>query len=101
MPDESRAEAAPGRRTLSDLPVVSILTPTRDRAATYLPQAVASVRALRLSVPYEHVIVDDGSCDGTAAYLAAAAAADPRLTIVRHPSPRGVAAARTSALKAA
>ncbi len=41
-------------------PVISILTPTRNRRHNYLPQAVASVRALILSVPYEHVIVDDG-----------------------------------------
>jgi glycosyltransferase involved in cell wall biosynthesis len=89
------------RRTLTEPPAVSILTPTRDRAATFLPQAIASVRALQLSVPYEHVIVDDGSCDGTADYLAAEAAADPHLKIVRHRESRGVAAARNSALAAA
>jgi glycosyltransferase involved in cell wall biosynthesis len=66
-----------------------------------LPRAIASVRALRLSVPYEHVIVDDGSRDGTASYLAAQAADDPRLVIVRRDHSRGVAAARSSALGAA
>lgn len=82
-------------------PTISILTPTRNRAASYLPRALASVRALRLSVPYEHVVVDDGSDDGTAAYLAAEAAADPRLRLVRHVTRRGVAAARNSAARAA
>ncbi|HET8632146.1 MAG TPA: glycosyltransferase [Thermomicrobiales bacterium] len=82
-------------------PTISILTTTWNRAATYLPQALASVRALRLSVPYEHVVVDDASDDGTAAYLAREAAADPRLRVVRHATRRGVAAARNSAARAA
>ena len=82
---------------MADMPVVSILTPTRNRRDTFLPLAIASVRALRLSCPYEHVIVDDGSDDGTAAYLAEQATLDPCLTCVRHETPRGVAAARNSA----
>lgn len=82
-------------------PLISILTPTRDRAATFLPQAIASVRALRLALPYEHVIADDASGDGTAAYLAAEAARDGHLRVVRHDAPRGVAAARNSAARAA
>ncbi len=81
-----------------NVPVISITTPTRNRAASYLPAALASVRALRLSVPYEHVVVDDGSDDGTADYLAGAAAADPRLRPVFHQTPLGVASARNSAL---
>ena len=79
---------------MSDQPAISILTPTHNRRATYLPQAIASVRALRLSVPFEHVIVDDGSQDGTSAYLADEAAADSRIRTTRHERPRGVAAAR-------
>jgi len=86
---------------MSEPPTISILTPTRNRSATYLPQAIASVRALRLTCVHEHVVVDDGSTDGTAAYLDAEARADPRLRVVRHESPRGVAAARNSALAAA
>ncbi|HZQ35299.1 MAG TPA: glycosyltransferase [Dehalococcoidia bacterium] len=86
---------------MSDAPVISILTPTRNRGATFLLQAIASVRALRLSVPYEHVIVDDGSEDGTNAYLAAEAAADARIRTLRHEHARGVAAARNSAAKTA
>lgn len=78
-------------------PAISILTPTHNRRASFLPLAIASVRALRLSVPYEHVIVDDGSDDGTDAYLAGEAAADERIHAVRHPESRGVAAARNSA----
>jgi glycosyltransferase involved in cell wall biosynthesis len=86
---------------VQETPQISILTPTRNRRDTYLPQALASVRALRLSVPYEHVIVDDGSDDGTAAYLAAEAAADPRIVSAYHHTQRGVAAARNSAARRA
>jgi len=82
-------------------PRISILTPTRNRCRSFLPLAIASVRALRLSVPYEHVVVDDGSEDGTGLYLAAESAVDPRLVPVTHPSRRGVAAARNSAARLA
>lgn len=84
-----------------DAPTISIVTPTHNRRATFLPLAVASVQALRLSCPWEHVIVDDGSDDDTAAYLAALAAHDPRVIVVRHDQPRGVAAARNSAARVA
>lgn len=86
---------------MQDAPPISILTPTRNRCDCYLPQAIASVRALRLPVPYEHVIVDDASDDDTAAYLAVEATADPRIVPVYHPTQRGVAAARNSAARRA
>ncbi|MGN6362574.1 MAG: glycosyltransferase [Thermomicrobiales bacterium] len=82
-------------------PYISILTPTRNRAGAFLPYALASVRALRLSCAYEHVIVDDGSDDETARFLAAEAARDSHLRVVRHATSRGVAAARNSAARAA
>src|SRR4051812_22946520 len=86
---------------MPERPLISILTPTRNRRDSYLPLAVASVRALRLDCAWEHVVVDDGSDDGTAAYLATEADGDPRLRVVRHQGPRGVAAARNSAARAA
>jgi glycosyltransferase involved in cell wall biosynthesis len=84
-----------------DEPIISILTPTQNRAESFLPEAIASVAALRLSCAYEHVIVDDASTDGTGEYLAAAAAGDPRIRPVFHEVQRGVAAARNSAARAA
>jgi len=89
------------RTAMVSTPVISIITPTHNRRGTFLPQAIASVRALRLAPAWEHVIVDDGSDDGTADYLATLAAADPRVVLVRHDRPRGVAAARNSAAAAA
>lgn len=82
-------------------PRVSILTPTRNRRDTFLPPAIASVRAQRLSAAWEQIIVDDGSDDGTAAYLADLARHDLRIVVVRHDAARGVAAARNSAARAA
>ena len=87
--------------TTSMAPLISILTPTRNRGSTFLPQAIASVRALRLSCAYEHVVVDDASDDGTAAYLAREAAGDSRLRPVYHIHQHGVGAARNSAVHAA
>jgi len=84
-----------------DAPTISIVTPTHNRCDTFLPLAIASVQALRLSYAWEHVIVDDGSDDDTAAYLATLAANDPRVVVVHHAEPRGVAAARNSAARAA
>jgi len=84
---------------MAEGPVISILTPTRNRCASFLPLAIASVRAVRLSVPYEHVIVDDCSDDETAAYLASEAKADARIQPVRHEARGGVSAARNSAAR--
>lgn len=82
-------------------PQISVITPTQNRRATYLPLVIASVQAARLNCAWEHVIVDDGSNDDTAAYLADLAASDPRIVPVCHEQPRGVAAARNSAVAAA
>lgn len=57
-------------------PLVSILLPARNAAAT-LPACLASVRRQRLG-DWECVVVDDGSRDHTAAVVAAAARADGR-----------------------
>jgi len=79
-------------------PAGSVLTPTRDRCTTYLPMAIASVRASRLSRTSEHVVIDDGSSDGTPDFLRAEAATDPYLRWQSQPAPMGVAAARNRAL---
>jgi glycosyltransferase involved in cell wall biosynthesis len=60
-------------------PLVSIILPTYDREQ-YLREAVASVFA-QTYTHWEMIIVDDGSTDGTSAYLAGLA--DPRVRVVR------------------
>jgi len=46
-------------------PVVSVVVPTRDRAG-YLDVTLRSLAAQDLAEPYELIVVDDGSSEGTA-----------------------------------
>jgi glycosyltransferase involved in cell wall biosynthesis len=62
-------------------PAVSVLVPARDSAAT-LGACLASVRR-QTRRDWECVVVDDGSHDDTPALLAAVAAADDRVRVVR------------------
>lgn len=58
-----------------------------------IDRAIASVRSQ--TVPdWEIVVVDDASSDGTAEHVAALAAAEPRIRLVRQPVNRGPSAAR-------
>jgi glycosyltransferase involved in cell wall biosynthesis len=66
----------------------------RDRV-DLLPLAVENVLRQR-EVDVELVVVDDGSRDGTAAYLDRLS--DPRLVVVRHPIAQGVSAARNAGI---
>lgn len=79
-------------------PRLSVVIPSRDGLA-YLPDAIASIRAQDVG-EVEIVVVDDGSGDGTGAWLEAAATADPLLRPVAGQS-RGVAAARNLGIAAA
>ena len=74
-------------------PVVSVVVATRNRAAL-LPRLVDALERQDLVAPYEIVVVDDGSTDGTPAVLAELARTRPRLRVVRQDPNRGPAAAR-------
>jgi glycosyltransferase involved in cell wall biosynthesis len=78
----------------------SVVIPTHNR------WQLLSTAALRGAleqegVDHEVLVVDDGSSDETPARLAEAAAADPRLHVIRHETARGVAQARNSGIAAA
>lgn len=88
----------PGERP-SGAPRVSVVIPTRDRAA-YLEEAVASALEQTLR-DLEVIVVDDGSEDRTGALLDALREEDPRLRVVRHPEPRGAQAARNAGAREA
>lgn len=76
---------------MTDTPLVSIYVPTRDRLHL-LRRAVDSVLA-QDHANVEVIVVDDGSSDGTAEYLRAKAAEDPRLKF--HVNERNLGACRS------
>jgi len=79
------------------LATASVVVPTRDRWP-FLRQAI-DVGLAQEGVEVEVVVVDDGSRDESPERLLGLG--DPRLRVVRHDRPRGVAAARNSGISAA
>ena len=82
--------------------LLSVVVPVKDERTTSGP-LVERVRdgAPRPPAPWELVFVDDGSTDGTFAALNAAAAADPRVKVVRLRRNFGQTAATQAGLDAA
>nr|WP_294503834.1 glycosyltransferase family 2 protein [uncultured Rhodopila sp.] len=81
------------------LPRLSVIIPCRNALDT-LPRAVASALALPID-RFEVIVVDDGSTDGTGAWLAELAARDPRVVPLRRDAEHGVSAARNAGIVAA
>jgi glycosyltransferase involved in cell wall biosynthesis len=81
-------------------PLVSVITPTKNRLAL-LTQALDSVKGQTLDA-WEHVVVDDGSDDGTSEMMACRTTADPRVRyLVREGERKGANVCRNLALRAA
>lgn len=78
-------------------PLVSTIIATYNRRSM-LPRAMRSVLAQSMR-NLELIVVDDGSADGTDSVVAVFE--DSRLRYVRHPSNRGLPAARNSGIRAA
>lgn len=76
-------------------PLVTVLMPVYN-AAPYLQDALDSIGAQSLD-DFELLVVDDGSTDDSAAILAAHAAREPRLVVVRQPN-AGISAALNAGL---
>lgn len=74
------------------MPDVTVVIPTRNRVAS-LESSVASVLA-QDGVDLELVVVDDGSTDGTAIYLAQMSSVDDRVRIIRNRESVGASTAR-------
>lgn len=81
---------------MTDTPAISVVIPTRN-ARRWLAQSIASIGG---DAGVEVIVVDDGSSDGTDAFLAKLAAADPRIVVLPGAG-RGAAAARNRAIAAA
>src|SRR5688572_22328532 len=71
-------------------PAISVITPTYNRCKSVM-RAVASVLS-QTRTDFEHIIVDDGSTDGTMEALRALR--DPRLILLRLPERQGANIAR-------
>ncbi|MEI6241234.1 MAG: glycosyltransferase family 2 protein [Planctomycetia bacterium] len=78
-------------------PDVSIVIPVRDEAGNIGP-LIAEIRSTldALGRPWELFVVDDGSGDASWSEIEAAAAADPRVAGIRHPTGCGKSAALTA-----
>lgn len=76
-------------------PAVSVVVPTRNRAA-YLEVTLASLARQRIDAAYEVVVVDDGATEGARALALAAGA-----RYASHDRPRGPNAARNTGIEAA
>lgn len=82
-----------------DLPTVSVITPLYN-AARYVAECIQSVREQTFS-DWEHIIVEDGSQDGSWEAACAAAQGSDRVRLLRQAANSGPAAARNAALAAA
>jgi glycosyltransferase involved in cell wall biosynthesis len=81
---------------LSTAPAISIVTPTYNRRAALL-RALESVRSQSFT-DYEHIVVDDGSTDGTGE--AVAALGDPRIVYIALSVRQGANPARNAGIEA-
>jgi dolichol-phosphate hexosyltransferase len=81
-----------------EAPALSIMMPVYDEAAT-AEQALREVLDADLGVPFDVVVVDDGSRDGSGAILERVASENPdRVTLLVHETNRGKGAAIRTAL---
>ncbi len=80
-------------------PLVSIYIPTKNRRA----QLAAAVKSARMQTykNLEIIVVNDGSTDDTAEFLACLQAEEPRLVVINHEKSGGGPKARNTAILAA
>ena len=78
-------------------PLISVVIPSYNRRAA-LVRAIASALD-QLLPPFEIIVVDDGSSDGTKEIDFHRI--DPRIRLIEHPTKRGAAAARNTGIDAA
>jgi glycosyltransferase involved in cell wall biosynthesis len=67
-------------------PAVSVIVSTRDRAH-YLPEVLRTLAAQDCDAPFEVIVIDNGSTDGTPTLLREWCDRDPRFRTAREPKP--------------
>lgn len=98
MPAGSRS-SLPSPGAQSDAPLVSVVMPAFDAAATIADSMRSVLEQQHRAV--ELLVIDDRSRDATWDIVQAAAAEDARIVPIRMPANAGVAAARNAGLEAA
>ncbi len=82
------------------LPIISILTPTRNRASSFLIQTILSVQnQIEDGFVHEHIIVDDNSDDNTQEVVENLAKKDLRIKYVRNNETLGVSRSLNNAFE--
>lgn len=81
----------------TNMPRVSIITPCYN-AEPYIGATIESVQAQTFT-DWEHIVVDDGSTDGSAQAVQRYLATEPRLRLVQQPN-KGMSGARNSGYSA-
>src|SRR5207249_6759002 len=69
---------------VSPSPAVSVIVSTRKRAH-HLPEVLRTLAAQECNVPFEVIVIDNGSTDGTSALLDAWCRRDPRFRTACEP----------------
>jgi glycosyltransferase involved in cell wall biosynthesis len=80
--------------------VISVVVPVRD-GLPHLEEQLRALDAQRYDAPYEVIVADNGSSDGTVAFARDWAASHPNVRLVDASSVRGPAAARNAGVAAA
>ncbi len=69
---------------MSETVAISVIMSTRNRAR-YLPDALSTLAAQQCDVPFEVIVIDNGSSDGTPAIVEAWCRSHPRFRTAREP----------------
>lgn len=102
MLDFPANEGTSGRRSRTPAPVCSLVVPVLNERANLEPLFEEIERALGpLAAPWELLLVDDGSTDGSLEIMRALAAVHPEVRVLHLPRNRGQSAAFAAGFRAA